>query len=236
MILVFAVIFLAILGFSLFLALKSMKGFIPEKKIPSSGVFLVRKQEAFTPEVIKKLYLFSLQKKSRFSLERLFKGRESALVLWGPLELLGSFPELDLLHLEDYADNKLLSSFVWEFAPEDKDSVLISGGFLDLINLGENQQFFLQVVFLPLPSKNDSKAFFLATLRGLVVDRDPASRIELAKNIGHRVSGSSGLRVESRDKSSGLIFEEYIKRMPQSGENKVKMDSSAVVRLLGRAS
>ncbi len=107
------ILFILVILISFFLALYSMKDFLikPEGK-SGYGVYLVRNLGNFNIQSLN-LILENILKKDLISFERLFKDRESALVIFGPSSLL-KFKDLNLLELEDYTSLDLNKLSVFE--------------------------------------------------------------------------------------------------------------------------
>ncbi len=117
MILWFA-LFLLIVGISFVLAFRSMKDYqeIPKNFKAEYGLFLIRRPESFNANALTAIGQTILEEGLVVSIERLFKGKQAALTIFGPKKILDDFAEsLNLLELEDYAqvlDHKDIS--VWE--------------------------------------------------------------------------------------------------------------------------
>lgn len=144
------ILFLLVIAISFTLALRSMRDYqeIPQKSKVEYGLFLIRQTANFHPRFLDNLHKEMTEKGLLISLERLFKGKKAVLTIFGPREFLEKFkPELDLLELEDYTpniDSKNIS--IWEV--DGVDNV-----FSYLPQLGENDQFFWQVVLNPHEGK-----------------------------------------------------------------------------------
>src|SRR5688572_3161726 len=101
------VLFVLVVAISFVLAAQSMRDFseVPAKEA-EYGLFLIRNTVALTPAVLDSIKNELLESKTIISFERLFKGGKSALVAFGPRELLLNHQSaLDLLELEDYTQN-----------------------------------------------------------------------------------------------------------------------------------
>lgn len=108
----FIILFLIIIGISVYLAYSSMKDVFefPEN---TSSLFLIRNPGVFSGETLRDLRQ-KMQSGQIISLERLFKGSKSALVIYGSGRLLQEFHNLDLLELLDYSQVKKAHSLAWE--------------------------------------------------------------------------------------------------------------------------
>lgn len=170
-------LFLLIVVISFVLAMQSMKDYqeIPQKPKEDYGLFLIRRIDAFSPQVLGSILKHVMAKGLLISIERLFKGHETALTLFGPKEVLDEFiSELSLLELEDYAqglDSKDVS--VWELGAKDMSKFntdSLHNIFGSLPRLDTEDQFFWQVVL----GKNQSQ------IRALFHSKDADKRKKLA--------------------------------------------------------
>lgn len=198
-------------GVSFWLALRSMKGY---EEFPKSNLaynlYLVRTPENFTQETLTKIYNLSLQKESQISLERLIRGADNVLTLFMPEELTASFPELNLLPIEDYLGGmtNLEQSYVWSIE-NSKTNLGINPGFLNSIKLSGDEFFSLQVVAFPEKGKNN---IFQVTLRGLVSYPEAVKRIKLTKAIQDNISKNSTLNKASKNQNTANLFENFLRR------------------------
>lgn len=200
-------IFLIAIVISSLLAYRSMKNLqdIPAPGLPY-GLFLIRNKAVFNKETLEKLYVWSLNLKATFSLEKLFRGSQSAFVVFAPLGIVEFLPELQLLQLENYLP-KVSDSFVWQISPKLSPKKLVVGeAFLKKVNLSEQQQFFWQVVCFP-----QKKGWLQVTIRAMVVDQEQMKRIELAKAIDKHISDSTGL-IKQRGEINSNLYDNFEKR------------------------
>lgn len=175
----------------------------PEDLKSDNSLFLIRNFSKFTPKLFLSLHQELSRKGLIVSLERLFKGSQSALVIYGSKELLKSFSQpLDLLELEDYANVKIDTS-AWEFALRDpmlpkKDSL-----FSNFPKLENNEQVWYQMV---LEAQKDNR--FRTQIRVVVATVDKTRRATLFKALG----GSKHFTKIAQPLSSQQILEFYQKR------------------------
>lgn len=221
------VLFVLIVLISAFLAWRSMKGYqeLPEESL-THGLFLIKNLEALTGESIARLHSFALNNNLILSLEKLFKGKDSAIVIFGPANLSENFQELGLVELEDYLltakDSKtpvfeekkvnLNDSFPWTIQPKNnsKKDLTIKTGFLKSEDLEVNQRFFWQIVLSPI---RGTPTNFQSTVRAIVVDPSPISRVEFAKKIDNQIQNFTGLSKKTTEvQSSAGIFESFRQR------------------------
>ena len=171
-------LFLIIVGLSFVLAMWSMKDYqeIPQEAKTDYSLFLVRNTNNFNAT-----FLDTLQTTAKsgqiISLERLFKGTQSALAIFGPKIILEQYTtQLNLLELEDYAQN--LSSqdlYIWEMGSKGfgKLDAAIDSVFKNLPALDNQDQFFWQVV---LGVKKGKDIFFPTQIRAATYSSDQARR------------------------------------------------------------
>ncbi len=119
--LLWAILFLIIITISAVLAYKSMKDYQQKPAVRSGEytLFLIRNSNTL-PQILDSLHDAILKSGQMVSLERLFKGKKSALVIFGPKNILKTFADqLNLLELEDYTnvDPNLVTA--WEVGTKD---------------------------------------------------------------------------------------------------------------------
>lgn len=110
------ILFILVILISFFLALNSMRIFEmkPNSKF-EHGLFLIRNPGYLTPEVLSSIFADLSKMDLLISFERLFKGLESALVVFGPKVVLLKHQEaLNLLELEDYTNLDVANISIWE--------------------------------------------------------------------------------------------------------------------------
>lgn len=111
---IYVSLFFIIIGVSAYFAYLSMKDFyeLPEGRV--YGLFLLRNPNALNLGNLNKLQSLGII----LSIERLYRGSKSALVLYAPKETIAKFPDLKPLELEDYSrayniDKKNKSGELW---------------------------------------------------------------------------------------------------------------------------
>lgn len=177
------VLFILVVAVSFVLAAKSMRDFT---EISTSNeeysLFLIRKAERLNVELLNSIHNSLLRTNSIISFEKLFKGKNSAMVVFGPGKLLMAYKDLlDLLELEDYTNVNVEEIFTWEVgiknngqrAPEGE----VDNGqkmFGNLPQLLETEQFWWQVIF-----SGDQKAQITA----VVISTDAKNRNSLTNNL-----------------------------------------------------
>lgn len=166
------------------MAFRSMKNYqeSPKKLSDEYGLFLIRRTNNFNAGFLDSIRNRMHAEKTTISLERLFKGHRVALAISGPKKILNGFvDQLGLLELEDYSIGLELKDIaVWEVGtkPGKKLSVeSLSNIFQNMTELGEQDQFFWQVILLA--NKDEKKQFFKTQIRAAVYSRDPEQRKKL---------------------------------------------------------
>ncbi len=93
-----------VLSLSFVLAARSMRDFDDIHALGEPySLFLIRKPKSLNKQLLSSIQ-DSLKSGQVLSFERLFKGSEAALVIFGPMKLLAGYNSLDLLELEDYTN------------------------------------------------------------------------------------------------------------------------------------
>lgn len=181
------ILFLLVVGISFILALQSMREYqeIPRESRADYGLFLVRQPERFDAKILASIHQKVLVESLILSVERLFKGSQSALTIFGPTKVLLSYnDQLNLLELEDYAAGLRAEDIaIWEvglkntskFNPANLNNI-----FYNLSQLGEEEQFFWQVV---LSARKDEEKPFQTQIRAAVYCQDPPRRKVLASDL-----------------------------------------------------
>ncbi|MBI2335126.1 hypothetical protein HYU96_05020 [Candidatus Daviesbacteria bacterium] len=159
------VLFALVVLISFLLALRSMADFVHQPPV-RSVLFLIRLPRGLNLAVLNSMHDLMRQKGAVFSLERLIKGKESALVIYGPPEILNNFREaLNLLELEDYTgvDPNLLQA--WEIGARKGQPVKsINSFFKGLPAFSENEQLWWQLV-LKAQNLTGDERFFQGQIR-----------------------------------------------------------------------
>lgn len=141
MILWLLLLFVVVISF--LLALRSMRDY---QEIPSQsqyGLFLIRNPKALNTRILNNLYEDFLKRNLILSFERLFKGHQSTLLIYGPKELANLYDMLDLLELEDYTIVNINHISVWEIGIKGR---VEDGVFKNMPQLNESEHFWWQVV------------------------------------------------------------------------------------------
>lgn len=204
---IWIIIFFIIILISSVLAYRSMRDYeeFPED-LSLNSLFFVGNPAGLTEATLQKMHSLLEAGKHFFALEKLMKGKEKAIVLYGPKEVIQNFPELSLVELEDYLTgggnlgfdqnesktvnvNQVLS---WLVEPKNnlKKLLHVDKGLVNLV-LDDSQKVFIQVVLMPL--EKGGQKVFQSTLRVMVADNDPIKRVELAKKVNQSFQEATGL-------------------------------------------
>ena len=187
--------FFLVLLVSLILAYKSMEDY--RETTIGLGVdyslFLIRQPQALTEQIIQSLHQEILKEGLILSWERLFKGSKSALVVFGPVNLLQPFStRLGLLELEDYSQKltpqHLTGVTCWEVGTKHSPSAPLSLNnlFKEFPQLQVEEEFWWQVVVQPKLSH------FQSVIRAVVVAANQKKAQELQESLS-KIGGEAGL-------------------------------------------
>lgn len=221
--LIWIVLFFIIILISAVLAFRSMRGYedFPEDGSVNS-LFYIANFQNFTLGTLQKLHDFYSDRDDFFSLERLYKGKDKALAIYGSRDLTQLLPELNLVEIEDYlaGEDELLSgqlsdkkvsvndSLTWVIEPKNSPKKALQiGQEIKQVELLERQKFFIQCVCMGL--KNKSEPFFQSTLRIMVADTDSMERVALAKKVENAFLASTGLNKFTDNFPEAKKFESF---------------------------
>ena len=175
----FWILFLLIILISLLLTYLSMRDFEegPQDFGAENGSFLIRKPHPLTAELFDFLYKVMRKDNVIISLERLFKGGESALVLYGPKKALSTLTQsLDLIELEDYINGK--DPNIWQIGTKTLGEYhkITKSIFADFPKLLDGEQVWFQMVLQP-----DKKLrHFKGQIRAVSLSSDPRRKKQLS--------------------------------------------------------
>ncbi len=228
------IIVLGIGGISFFLAWRSMRDYQeqPDKSLDYS-LFLVRNPDHFTQEALKKIYDAIVSDQLIFSIEKLLKGLDQALVLYIPRLLVDKLPELALFELEDYlgsssdknqssrqsqSPQKIGPSQAYTWTMTLSSSIKVDrADFFKQFGLDTDQYFFWQIVCYPVKNPLDN---FQIVARAMLVEKEAARRIDMVKNLAKQIEDKLDLKRKIVTKSNKALFEEYQKRILAAKEDK----------------
>lgn len=226
-------LFVLVLAISFVLAVKSMKDYaeIYEGTGQNFCLFLVRKTSGLNSQFFKFLHDDLLVSGKNISFERLFRGKESALVVFGPADLLTHFKDsLDLLELEDYT-NVGQDYSGWEVGFKERvqgTGYRVEGIFDGLPQFSNSDQFWWQLILWAGKDKQTS-GLFQSQIRAVIVSGDPARRKSLTQSLQSLASGQ--LFKLPGVFSSEQIINFYKKRSFQKNENP-DLNFGSILKLL----
>lgn len=234
---IFLIIIVSVISY--FLTKRSLRHYLetPDSNIPH-GVFLVQNPSEFNVEFLQDLASKNQGLDIIFSFERLYKGPMTALIIYGPSDLLKNFPQLNLLELEDYTTKPDLSQILaWELrlrksiSSKQKESRM-EPKFLSSIKLSPDEELYFQVVCQSVRQEKPSLTFQVH-MRVAVVAKDPVRRTNLAKELDLKMQSSSVFTRMSSPKTSSQIFHSFTKRSikPKEVEN-FRVSAEEIVKLL----
>lgn len=175
-------LFLLIVAISFVLAFQSMRNYQEPARVKpkeESALYLIRNLNNLNGKLLESLRGHISSAGLAVSIERLFKGRKAALTIFGPKRIIEKFKaELDLLELEDYTLGLSGEDLhMWEVGARNPKKHNLSGIFSKFPSLGEEDQFFWQIV---LGAKNGREPVFASQIRAAVFSKDPVRRKQLA--------------------------------------------------------
>lgn len=194
-------LFALVIAISFVLALKSMADFqeIPEHAGAEYGLFLIRKPQVLNTQMLTFIHQNLLKEGLIISFERLIKGTQAALVVYGPKKMLFNIKDvLDLLELEDYTSVNQDNFLAWEIGVRHPDVPQFPA-------LSANDQLWWQLI---LSAKKDQH--FHPHIRMVVVSDDSIKR-ESLKMAFSEMSPDKFVRLP-KDFSDIQLLEFYKKR------------------------
>ncbi len=227
-------LFLLVVAISFVLAYQSMKDFQdnPESLKADYGLFLIRNPSQLTVELLKTLHDQVAAEGLIVSIERLFKGQESALAIFGPRQLLLSFSSLNLLELEDYTEVDKEQIQAWEVGIKNK-TALESADFQLFDNLPElksDELFWWQIALRPMPQNfmagksKESINSFQGQIRAVFFSARPERRHQLGTDLQNLAPGI--LAKIPKPFTSSQILKLYQQRSLSAGKNETQILSS----------
>lgn len=176
------VLFVLVVAISFVLALNSMRDF--QEEISGSieedyGLFLIRHSRGLNRQLLERIHDDLSESGLNISFERLFKGKKSALVVFGSRKLLTKYQDsLNLLELEDYTNVNAEMVNAWEVGIKEDGGWKVEDGKVlsRLSQFLETEQFWWQLI---LWVDNPSTKLFQSQIRAVVLSDDPTKR----KNI-----------------------------------------------------
>lgn len=184
--LIWIILFFVVIIASFVLALRSM-GDYQEQPFGLGlkySLFLVKNTSALTPAILEEIYHEVLKNNAIISLEKLFKGGKSALVIFIPQKLADKFTEtLNLLELEDYSHKETNNFKALEIGSKNLSPKILEKEFsLQLPKLKEDEEIWWQIILKPKIINHQCKekeAYFQSIIRIILISTDKAREQEL---------------------------------------------------------
>lgn len=219
-------LFVLVLAISFVLALKSMKDYqeIPIFSREDFSLFLIRNYQGLNEQMLSMLYEDLIQSGLNISFERLFKGKESAIVIFGSSQILRKYKDtLNLLELEDYTNIELGNISSWEMGFKEGGEAL----FTKIPELKDSEQIWWQLLLWVNKDKVNS---FQSHIRVAVISNDKYRRKELAQGL-QKISPEYLYKLPKAF-SDTQIIDFYKKRsFPSRSKNK-SLTSSQILKLI----
>ncbi|MDO8638027.1 MAG: hypothetical protein Q7R43_00500 [Candidatus Daviesbacteria bacterium] len=185
MIIWFVLFFIVVIA-SFILALKSM-GDYQERPLGMGlkySLFLVQNPNMLTGDILKNIYDEALKSNTIISIEKLFKGEKTALVIFAPKELTDKFTgTLNLLELEDYSTREINNFKIWEIGVKNPVSIKLPA-------LSAKEEFWWQIVLKPkIESRQcrDKNIFFQTIIRAVLISEDKTKEQETRNQLGNSI-------------------------------------------------
>ncbi|MBI2337586.1 hypothetical protein HYU95_00205 [Candidatus Daviesbacteria bacterium] len=221
-------LFLLVIAISFVLAFQSMRDYqnIPQQSKAEYGLFLIRQTEKFDSKVLDSIReILRGNANLIVSMERLFRGSEAALTIFGPKKILDRFAsEFSLLELEDYTQNLESQHIsVWEVGVGDASqfkSDSIDNVFNNLPVLTAEEQFFWQIVV-----GGDQ-----IQIRAAVYSKDPVRRQTLVHQLQNLASGQL-IKIPKPFSSEQMITFYRLRSLSRDSKMPV-LNSEGIIRLL----
>lgn len=204
------IVIILIVSISFFLAYRSMKDYQekPHKKVPH-GIFLVQNPQSFNESILTDIYQKAKSHGSIISIEKLYKGPEKALVLFGPISILQQYPHLHLLELEDYT-HKLSESHIRciEIGYKDKaykQLILDATRLTPPVVIDHESRLFYQFVCQP----NHTPSTYQVTFRIAIITSNQPQREEIFQKAIGRIQLFTNLTRKLKPQTSRQLFQNY---------------------------
>lgn len=224
------VLFILIIAVSFVLAIRSMRDY---QENPSSGeeygLFLIRKIAALNKQVLDSINNDLLVSKQFITFERLIKGDKSALVVYGPENVLLDYKEsLDLLELLDYTNVDLEYFSAWEVGLKNTKQLTreeIRNYFKKFPSLSTDEQFWWQLILFPKKDRH-----FQIQIRAVVISSDVSKRESLTFTLQNL---EPNLLIKlPKAFSNAQLLDFYQKRSFNKSPNNLNISSNEVYALL----
>lgn len=229
------VLFVLVIAISFVLAFRSMHDYqeSPKHSHVEYGLYLIRNTQGLTTYILDLIHGRAVKKGILISLERLFRGGKSALVIYGPKSILIDFIEkLNLLELEDYTAIDKEQMQAWEVGARkpilaEEEILNIDNFFKNFPLLSDTEQFWWQLVLHPNHKKE--KKYFTGQIRAVVYCEDLGRRKKLSDAL-QNLSPKHFMKVP-KPFTSGQILEFYQMRVLDKSETNPSLTPDEVLKL-----
>lgn len=224
--LIWIILFFIIIIASFILALRSMGNFQGQPlalKLKYS-LFLIQNPTALTFEVLRNIHDEAAKNNTIISLEKLFKGKKTALIIFAPEELINKFSHiLNLLELEDYSLKSIDNFKIWEIGCKNLSPKLLGKDFsINLPNLKEDEEFWWQIILKPKIGSfqcREKNAHFQSVIRGILLTTDKAKEQEISEILFAK-SKELGFSILPQSLASNELLKFYQQRILPLSYNK----------------
>jgi hypothetical protein len=247
-------LFVLIIIASFILAYLSMKDY-QETPAKSAlfGIFLIQNPHHLNNAILNSQFHEISKIRSVVTLERLFKGSKSALVMTGPKDVLRKYSEiLNLLELEDYTNIDESAAAAWEVGVKEDvpRPLLIDDLFKDFVQLRTDEQFWWQLTLQTSPIKKHSILDFLGWLilakksntltfhcqiRAVLYAPDPSRRQQLSERLENSLGDGKLIKIP-RPVTSNQIFGNYkLRSITPADPHLLSLVAEEVLSLVGKS-
>lgn len=221
------VLFLFVVLISFLLAWRSMKDFqeTPKGSNVEYSLYLVRNISNLTHELLNRINEQIKTAGLTLSLERLVKGNQTVLSIFGPKKILQDYiTPLNLLELEDYTNIDTEHVAVWEITLRQKQVAFNIKDLLADLRLNPQEQLWWQVLLQP----SKEVGLFQFQIRVVAISLDAQRR----KHILERFQKSEHVNKLPKPFSNNQLFEFFKNRSLMLEINNPKLKSDEVLRLV----
>lgn len=226
-------LFIIILIISFILAYLSMKDFQEIPKPSEFGIFLIQSPQEFKESILSLIYEDVFKNKEVITLERLFKGKKSALVITGSKRHLQKYQmSLNLLELEDFTRVDEASVSAWEVGilGDAKRPIKLENIFNDIPEFDVSEQFWWQLV-LQASTTSD----FKCQIRAVLLSPHEQRRKDLPEKL--ETLGKGELAKIFRGAPSSQILRNYkLRSIISVDPTLLNITSEEVLQLAGKTS
>jgi hypothetical protein len=246
-------LFIVIIIASFILAYLSMKDY-QETPAKSSGfgIFLIQNPHNLSNATLKILNSEIYKSKGILTLERLFKGSKSALIITGPKDILEKYTNsLNLLELEDFTNVSPDHISAWEVGVKEdvKRPILIEDIFKDMPNFDVDEQFWWQLTLQPsfleshtikdflawlILAKKSPPLTFKCQIRAVLLAPDPSKRAMLAQKL-ESLSEEELIKIPRPTTSNQILSNYKLRSITPADPYILNLTVEEILLLLGKS-